>query len=100
MFDGSWPHYVVIRHALVKGESGILNKWRTLLNDSTLVKLNEAEPSSAKLSGNIFVIFSVFLIGIGISSATFLVVDVAETFIEKCTAKCFPTNVLTMEIGN
>lgn len=71
-----WPEYLSQTHSIIKSESGILQKRTTFLNDAyhirSLLVQKTAEPKAAKISGNIFVIFSVYAVGIMISSLTML----------------------------
>lgn len=78
---GTWPMYVIRRQTLLKGETGILQKWTNLLNETTLssnaINLRNFQPTGAKMSGNIFVIFLVYFVGIGLTIGLTLIVSFA-----------------------
>lgn len=70
--EGMWPKYVLLRKALIGGESAILARWTNLLNETFKASssgeiFGSNEPQGAKLSGNIAVIFTVYAVGISVS---------------------------------
>lgn len=54
---GMWPKYVIDSQTLIQGESGIMSKWKIILNVSyaskTTIGRSSREPKSAKLNGNV-----------------------------------------------
>lgn len=80
ILDGMWPPYVLLRQKLVESESGIVLKWERNLNDSFVSKTTfrrmRGGPTSAKMGGNIRIIFFVYGMGMLLSLMSCL----AETF--------------------
>lgn len=91
---GTWPSYVHLRQALIVGEAGILLWANDLLNQTfaynALANEKSVKPTSAKLTRNILVIFTVYLVGIAISFISMVAVlaqNQVETFarmVQRC----------------
>lgn len=99
-----WPTYVLRRQSHLKGESGIIDRWTNLLNqtlsNSDLANMHSIKPKSAKMSGNILVIFSVYMVGIGVSLITYILRLVIKHFgIVKILYVRFKQAVATACIG-